>query len=517
MVARLLMRMSLAATLVGCDQVTVDYANRPCGSGGKCIAGYICNPISNICDRITERCDQDTDGDSTADCIDGCIDVDGDGFGLPGGSGNTCTAADCSDSAPTCHSDCTSDLDNDSVIDCLDVCVDIDGDGYGIHGGVGTCTGADCNEAAATCTTDCATNIDNDTFADCLDTCIDEDGDNFGVAGGGGNTCLGADCDDNGAPGCTTNCLTDVDNDSTPDCRDGCLDGDNDGYGFPGGGGNTCLGGDCKDNDPACTTLCSACPPGFLSLSADSPVALCGVSLLVIDLDGYTAAAPDLTCAAPPVVLPAADLGDANGVADFDTSTEGWSLTNATRPTWRDVFPASCPAGGSGSFVRFDNNVTGTLTRSFNLTGLRNITLSFRAGYDDGGDAPDAGEHISVLYCCGATCTPTTELLSAPNFTEGGPNGCQDVPPTAFPITADNCANLVVRFTYSNSGAGTEYAAVDDVQLTATPIIAPIVETTAGLYRSTVSACLPITMNVTCGWDDGVAPVLSDSAQVSFQ
>jgi N-acetylneuraminic acid mutarotase len=51
---------------------------------------------------------------------------------------------DCDDDAPTCTTDCTSDTDADSIRDCPDTCLDIDGDGYGDPGGAGdTCIDAD--------------------------------------------------------------------------------------------------------------------------------------------------------------------------------------------------------------------------------------------------------------------------------------------------------------------------------------------------------------------------------------
>ncbi|MBI3178283.1 MAG: hypothetical protein HYZ27_01400, partial [Deltaproteobacteria bacterium] len=370
MVAHSLKHLALAAVLASCGKVTVDYDNRPCGPAATCIDGYVCNPISNICDRITERCNQDIDDDGVADCIDGCIDVDGDGFGLPGGSGNTCIAPDCEDRLgfATCNINCTNDLDNDAVVDCLDACIDVDGDGYGINGGVGTCSGADCDESADTCTTDCITNVDNDAVPDCRDACIDRDGDNFGTAGGGGNTCLGVDCDDNNAPNCTTNCQLDLDNDTIPDCRDGCIDSDNDGYGFPGGGANTCTGSDCKDNDLACTTDCTACPPTFLTVATDNPTASCGTASLTVDLDGYTGATAQLACSTSSVDLPVADVGDADRIADFNGSDDGWSAGPGgqgwSRRTWGQDsgdYNASCPTSGADGYWRSNSNNTRTL------------------------------------------------------------------------------------------------------------------------------------------------------------
>jgi hypothetical protein len=183
--------------------------------------------------------DVDTDSDATVDCLDTCLDGDGDGYGAAGGAGNTCTAADCDDTEPTCNADCTTDADSDTTIDCLDTCLDGDGDGYGSAGGAGnTCTDVDCDDSASTCTTDCTTDTDSDATIDCLDTCLDADGDGYGSGGGAGNSCTAADCDDTEAT-CSTDCTTDTDSDSAPDCSDNCpavanasqADGDSDDVG----------------------------------------------------------------------------------------------------------------------------------------------------------------------------------------------------------------------------------------------------------------------------------------------
>ena len=116
----------------------------------------------------------------------------------------------------------------------------------------------DCDDGAGTCTTDCTTNDDGDGLVDCLDTCIDSDGDGYGAPGGAGNTCTGSDCDDVAAPTCNVDCTTDADNDGTRDCEDTCLDEDGDGYGDAGGGGNTCTGADCDDDPSGCGVACNA-------------------------------------------------------------------------------------------------------------------------------------------------------------------------------------------------------------------------------------------------------------------
>ncbi|MFH1462971.1 MAG: FG-GAP-like repeat-containing protein, partial [Pseudomonadota bacterium] len=254
-------------------------------------SGTVSNPLD--CDdavaTCTGNCRTDADADSVIDCLDTCLDADEDGYGFPGGAGDSCTASDCDDSVASCSDDCSTDVDSDGIYDCADTCIDADGDNYGTAGGGGnTCTAVDClegnancdsdctdadsdnycvnhdcDETAATCTTDCVTNVDGDATPDCKDTCIDADGDNYGTAGGGGNTCTAVDClegnancdsdctdadsdnycvnhdCDETAATCTTDCVTNVDGDATPDCKDTCIDADGDNYGTAGGGGNT--------------------------------------------------------------------------------------------------------------------------------------------------------------------------------------------------------------------------------------------------------------------------------------
>ena len=52
-------------------------------------------------------CVSDQDGDLIADCVDGCIDLDGDNYGTPGGAGVPCTGLDCSEFDATCNTNCT--------------------------------------------------------------------------------------------------------------------------------------------------------------------------------------------------------------------------------------------------------------------------------------------------------------------------------------------------------------------------------------------------------------------------
>jgi len=92
---------------------------------------------------------------------------------------------------------------------------------------------------------------DGDGIPNDADLCTDRDGDNYGV----GPNCLGPDCNDF-VPECTTDCETDLnggDGNGIPDCEEKCEDADSDGFGV----GPSCTGADCDDNEPACTVDCS--------------------------------------------------------------------------------------------------------------------------------------------------------------------------------------------------------------------------------------------------------------------
>jgi hypothetical protein len=122
-------------------------------------------------------------------------------------------------------------------------CIDGDGDGAvacnGCSLGAGETCG-ECDDANPTCTTSCA------------------DADQDGV-------CPPWDCDD-GSDLCTDDCA-DFDGDDVADCEDTCIDLDDDGYGNPGGAGDTCSGSDCDAWNPLCNVSCvdgdadAACPP----------------------------------------------------------------------------------------------------------------------------------------------------------------------------------------------------------------------------------------------------------------
>jgi hypothetical protein len=102
--------------------------------------------------------------DNNSHCVASCIDQDGDSW---------CAGSDCDDNAATCVSNCTTNADGDALPDCRDGCIDADGDGYGVAGGAGnSCAGADCSDANRYCNVAC-TDADGDTHCtpgDCDDT-----------------------------------------------------------------------------------------------------------------------------------------------------------------------------------------------------------------------------------------------------------------------------------------------------------------------------------------------------------
>jgi len=119
------------------------------------------------------------------------------------------------DNCPNDFNPSQQDTDGDHVGNACDTCptdpIDLDGDGL--------CSTTDCDDTRVSCTTDCVTNFDADTIPDCADTCIDRDRDGYGFAGGAGDTCAGGDCNDLSAL-CTLDC-SDVDADGW------CADADN--------------------------------------------------------------------------------------------------------------------------------------------------------------------------------------------------------------------------------------------------------------------------------------------------
>jgi len=207
-----------------------------------------------------DDCDGLTDGNDP-DCFPPCIDQDGDGYGDPGAPeclwGDK---QDCDDGDPTVHPgnpreafcDNGKDDDCDGLIDvedwdCYSLCIDLDGDGYGSPGGDGCPNGSfleDCDDedpdirpgifGEADCDdgkdNDCSGEADSDDFSCRNPDCFDTDGDGYGSYGRPDCPKPGRDCHEgrpNWNPGADENCEDDFDidedcdrlaNDNDPEC-----------------------------------------------------------------------------------------------------------------------------------------------------------------------------------------------------------------------------------------------------------------------------------------------------------
>jgi hypothetical protein len=246
--------------------------------------------------------------------------------------------------------------------------------------------------------------------------------------------------------------------------------------------------------------------PAFLNVVAASPVGLCAASTIDIDLDGYTGAAADITCSAPPQTLVSEDFEGGRGIFDSESSSSEVELRS-----WRDNFPSSCP--GSGGFIRFDgddNEAWSELTTPIDARGYQNLVLSLTAAFRDN---TDSGEDLEVHTCCGPGCTPSL-LATIENGSSGGSDDCM---PYTFPLPSsmDQCPALMVRIVYRDAGG--DRAAFDDVTLTGELLFFPVNESGSGIYVSAIMSCQPTDAVVTCTWDDGSNPPLSGNDTASFQ
>ena len=157
---------------------TNDAATAWCLAGaGDAAPNQLGSPgLAGTCAELT--CDaKDDDCDGTTD--EALADGDSDGL---------CDAVDCDAGAASCTTDCVTNVDNDATPDCKDGCLDQDGDTFGVPGGLPTTTCAlvggvqklDCNDAlsfvnpgateagAAACSN--GEDDDCDTIPDCAES-----------------------------------------------------------------------------------------------------------------------------------------------------------------------------------------------------------------------------------------------------------------------------------------------------------------------------------------------------------
>ncbi len=174
----------------------------PCIDDGDCAPGDGCVGVTQEPWQLTDACpddpekvepavcgcgiaEDDIDADREVDCVDACLDADGDGYGSPGGGGDACLGSDCADTDPTIHpgvaeSPCDG-IDNDCNGATTDR-PDLDGDGFACE--------ADCDDTNPDVHTgnveQTCDGIDNDCDPSTLDD-VDLDGDQFACS---------LDCDD---------------------------------------------------------------------------------------------------------------------------------------------------------------------------------------------------------------------------------------------------------------------------------------------------------------------------------
>jgi len=440
---------------------------------GDCddLSGWVSPVSTEVCaNEIDDDCDGETDEPGCAGCVQFFLDLDLDGFGVPGNSQCLSQADPASGYVARVGGDCADDnnqvrpdavercngiddncdglTDPDGSVSCIVLYLDFDGDGFGLSsnsrclcepegdytavddgdcddfnpkvgGGAEVCNGVDDN---------CNGRIDEENATGCLTWYFDDDGDGVGVTGnskclctasGRYSTRVGGDCDDSSVsvrPGAADTCNgidDDCDGITDPEGATGCqnwfLDIDGDGYGVTGQG--KCL---CAPGNGYVTRKDGDCNDTVRALN---PAAVEFCNGLDDNCDGQTD--------------PAASVGCSAYYADRDFDTWGNSvdtqcLCSAQAP-WvvkrggdcDDSNPLTGP-GGVETCNGQDDDCDG-LTDEYGAQGCVNYYLDVdRDGY---------GVSDSVLCGCKA------EGLR--DATNGG--DCDDTNPAVNPVAAEIC------------------------------------------------------------------------------